>query len=225
LSARSQCPWSRVKEAGETVRPEPGTSSKTGIACISGTLTFASAFGGNKVVYLAAANNSGWQPSGVWQVPWNPTGTIVVSGMTPVRGSTAAGTQQSYTFTFTDTKGSGDIGIIDVLINSGIDARNACCLAYIASLNTVVLVNAAGDAGGPFAGAIAPGWPVSIVNNQCAISGAGGSAISTGDTLSLTLNLTFKTGFAGSRIVYLAGRDSNGLNNTDWQPLGTLLIQ
>jgi hypothetical protein len=50
-------------------------------------------------------------------------------------------------------------------------------------------------------------------------SGAGGA------TLTLTLNITFQSAFAGNRIVYVAGRDAAGANNTNWQSMGTWMVQ
>jgi len=43
--------------------------------------------------------------------------------------------------------------------------------------------------------------------------------------LALALNVTFTSGFKGNRIVYVAGRDAAGGNNTDWQAAGTFTVQ
>jgi len=60
------------------------------------SITFKPAFGGNKILYMAArdlgAGNSNWQALGVWQVPFTPQGTIVVTGLTPGRGAGPSGT-------------------------------------------------------------------------------------------------------------------------------------
>jgi len=64
-----------------------------------------------------------------------------------------------------------------------------------------------------------------IQNSQCSVSGTGSSAVASGNTLTLTLNLTFKSGLSGNRIVWVAGRDGAGGNNTDWQSMGTESIQ
>ena len=60
-------------------------------------------------------------------------------------------------------------------------------------------------------------------NSQCAVSVA--SATGNGGTLTLTLNVTFKASFTGNRILYVAGRDAAGGNNTDWQAVGTFTVQ
>jgi hypothetical protein len=48
---------------------------------------------------------------------------------------------------------------------------------------------------------------------------------STGNTLSLSLAVTFSPGFLGNQIVYAAARDRLEGNNTGWQPLGTTTVQ
>jgi hypothetical protein len=192
-------------------------------------MTFKAAFGGNRIQYLAARDgaggNSDWQAMGVWQVPPTPTGVITVGGVSQPRGAAPGGTAQTLTFVLTDSKGAGDFGVVNVLVNNFIDGRHACYLAYVAASNTLYLVNDAGDAGGPFAGSLVlNGSPGTIQNSQCGISGTGSSA-SLGNTLMLTLNITFKAAFAGNRIVWAAGRDAAGGNNTDWQAVGTWTVQ
>jgi len=46
-----------------------------------------------------------------------------------------------------------------------------------------------------------------------------------GNTLTLILNIAFKSAFAGNRIVWVAGRDAASGNNTDWQSMGTATVQ
>jgi len=51
--------------------------------------------------------------------------------------------------------------VVNVLINNFLDGRQACYLAYVVSPGFLLLVDDAGDAGGPFAGS---------QNSQCAAS-------------------------------------------------------
>jgi len=193
-------------------------------------ITFKAAFGGNKIQYLAAGDsfggNTNWQGMGVWQAPPGPSGQITITSLAPARAAAASGSAQTLTVVVNDTKGAGDLGVVNVLANKFIDGRQACYLAYAAAGNTLYLVDDGGDAGGPFAGGMAlNGGAVAIQNSQCSISGTGSSAVSSGNTLTLTLNITFKAPFAGNRIVWVAGRDGTGLNNTDWQSVGTWSVQ
>ena len=193
-------------------------------------ITFKVGFGGNQIAYLAARDtaqdSSGWQALGVWQAPLTPPGTISVTGIAPARGAQAGGTAGTFTLTLNDSKGASDIGIVNLLVNNFIDGRQACYLAYAASSNTLLLVDDQGDAGGPFAGSmVLNGGGGTIQNSQCSVSRRGSSAVLSGNTLTLTLNITFKAAFMGNRILYAAGRDNSGGNNTDWQALGTWTVQ
>jgi hypothetical protein len=175
-------------------------------------------------MYLAARdsveNNSGWQRMGVWQVPGAAqTTTTAVTGMNPARGNGTGGT---LTFTFTDTMGANDLGVMNVLVNDWLDGRHACYLAYARGNNTLYLVNDNGDA-------LLPGKVLngsgSLGNSQCTVNGVGSSATPSGNTLTLTLNMTFGGGFAGNRVFYLAARDVNELNNTGWNAMGSWTVQ
>jgi streptogramin lyase len=193
-------------------------------------ITFQAGFGGNKVAFVAAGDqsqvNSGWQALGVWQVPWTPAGSIAATGVTPTHGAAAAGSNQQFNFTWTDSKGAGDFGIVDVLINQFIDGRKACYLAYVAATETLVLVDDGGDAGGPWAGSmVLNGGSGAISNSQCSVSGAGSTVGYAPYTMTLTLNITFTAAFNGNRVFYVAGRDPAGGNNTGWQAVGTWTVQ
>ncbi|SPF35519.1 exported hypothetical protein [Candidatus Sulfopaludibacter sp. SbA4] len=192
-------------------------------------IAFKPGFGGNRIMYVAARDqgtgNSNWQALGVWQPPFTPPGTIAVTGVTPGRGAAPSGTNQEFFVTLTDSKGASDLGVVDVLINNFIDGRQACFLAYVALSNTLILIDDLGEAGGPYAGSMTLNGSGSIQNSQCMVSGAGSAVSSVSNTLTLTLNITFKAAFAGNRVVYAAGRDSAGGNNTDWQALATFTVQ
>ena len=61
----------------------------------------------------------------------------------------------------------------------------------------------------------------SLGNSQCTVNGVLSSASSSGNTLTLTLQMSFGAGFTGNRVFYLAARDVNELNNTGWQAVGS----
>jgi hypothetical protein len=170
----------------------------------------------------AASHNSGWQSMGVigaWVIP--PASGPAVSGVSPARATTASAT---YTFTFTDTNGFADLAVLNVLVNRFLDGRNGCYVAYVPSSPTtglVLLVNDNGDAGGPYQTLSVPGTGV-IQNSQCMISGAGSSVAGSGNTLTLTLPITFSPGFTGSQVIYAAARSS--ARTSGWQPIGSVTV-
>jgi hypothetical protein len=187
-------------------------------------VTFKAGFAGRKVVYLAALSgtaNSGWQPLGTWQVPGAPATGPAVDGMTLVP---SGATPQPFMFTFTDTNGWQDISVVNVLINDAINGAGACYLAFVpgpAGSGAVLLVNDAGDAGGPFSGMLLPGFNT-VSNSQCSISGSGSQVtVAAGSTLILTLAINFSQGF-GNRIVYASVRSNTA--NSGWQAIGSVSV-
>jgi len=194
-------------------------------------IAFQAGFAGNKIAFAAAADlaaaSTGWQAEGVWQVPpAAPSGSILVTGVTPARGVGLAG--ELFELTFVDSKYLSDFGVANLLINGNyVDGRGACYLAYVQATNTLFLVDDAGDAGGPFAGGmVLNGKSATIQNSQCLVTSAGSSFFPPfDDTLALTLNITFKGAFDGNRVLYAAGRDAAGGSNTGWQAVGTWSVQ
>jgi len=186
-------------------------------------ISFSSAFAGNKVVYMAAGdvahNNSGWQALGTWNVP-GPTTFLSVGGVTP---SSSSGSSQRFTFTFNDTKGYQDLGVVNILINNFLDGRQACYLAYVRPLNVLYLVNDSGTALLP-AITLGVNGAGSVSNSQCTVTGAGSSASGSGNTLTLILNMSFSAAFDGNRVTYMATRDSSDANTSGWQSMGTFAI-
>jgi hypothetical protein len=187
------------------------------------SFVFNSSFAGNKVVYLAARdvaeNNSGWQALGTWLVPGGPSGVIAVGDMSPARGN---GLNQTFTFNFTDTNGFANLGVINILVNDFLDGRQACYLAYSRPFSVLYLVNDNGDGLLPGASLSTGG---SLSNSQCSVSWGNSPVVGTGNLFVITLNMGFSAAFRGNRLFYLAARDLNEGNNTDWQPKGSWTVQ
>jgi hypothetical protein len=188
-------------------------------------ITFTSTFAGNKIAYTAARdvaeNNSGWVPLGVWQVPGGTQNTTTgVVSMDPTSGTGFGPTP--YTFTFLDTKGYQDLGVENILINTALDGRHACYLAYSRPFNTLYLVNDNGDGLLPGKSLGASG---TLSNRQCTVSWGSGALAVTGNNLALALNIAFSAGFGPKLIVYLAVRDVTEANNTGWQAVGFWTMQ
>jgi hypothetical protein len=143
-------------------------------------------------------------------------GVLVAS---PSRG---AGTNQTFSFSFTDTRGYQDLGIVDIIVNDALDGAHACYLAYSRPLNVLYLLN---DAGTTLLQGIQPGGPGIVANSQCSVNGALSSVTVGGTTLTLNLNLSFTPSFSGNQIIFLAARDITDANNSGWQASGTWTVQ
>ncbi|SPF56878.1 conserved hypothetical protein [Candidatus Sulfopaludibacter sp. SbA4] len=187
-------------------------------------ITFTPAFAGNKVAYLSAQDtgaNSGWSALSTVSVAGAALTGPSVTGVTPVH---TTGFTATDTFMFTDTNGFQDIAVANVLINGSIDGRHGCFLALVpisATSVSVLLVDDAGDAGGPYSGMVIPGNG-SVSNSQCSITGALSLVNASGNNLSVTLPITFTQGFAGNQVVYLAARSNAA--NSGWQAVGTAAV-
>ncbi|HEY1757189.1 MAG TPA: hypothetical protein VGG72_17580 [Bryobacteraceae bacterium] len=146
-------------------------------------------------------------------------GGISPAGVGPGAGS---GLAQTFTFSFLDPAGYADLSVLDILINNYLDGAAACYIAFVpasASTGYLYLVDDGGD-GSYVSGT--PAWlPSSGVweNSQCKISGTGSSVSASGNTLTLTLAITFTPAFAGNKIFYTAARSAT--ENSGWQALGT----
>jgi hypothetical protein len=153
---------------------------------------FSASYSGNRVVYQAArdldGNNSGWRAKAAWTVPGTPATPTSVVSLTPSRASASS---TVITAQFSDVNGFADLNILNLLINDAVDGRNACYIAFIRSSGTLVLVNDACAAGGPFAGAITIPGSGAVGNSQCSINAAGSSVTSSGNELTLALSVSF----------------------------------
>jgi hypothetical protein len=61
---------------------------------------------------------------------------------------------------------------------------------------------------------MAPGSSASLSNSQCTLSGSGSSVSAAGNTLTLTLPITFASSFAGSDNVYMGTTTQEGVNTS-----------
>jgi sugar lactone lactonase YvrE len=141
-----------------------------------------------------------------------------------VSQSTANSLSQTFMITLTDPNGWQNITLVDVLVNSGLDARRACYVAIAptsAASGIIYLVDDAGDTGGPYETVALPS-SASAQNSQCSISGSGSSVSASGNNLTISLDLTFAGKFAGNKILYIAAQ--NGIGNSGWQALSTCTV-
>jgi len=149
--------------------------------------------------------------------PAQTGGTPYVVFMTPAFGTT---TEANYQFVFADTAGYQNIQIADILVNTVLDGRQAC---YIAIQPTgqfsanVMLVDDAGDAGGPYRTMQIPSASI-VSNNQCSVEASGSSILGNGTTLTINLTITFHANFGGYKVFYLSAGDVSG-TNSGWQPV------
>jgi len=139
------------------------------------------------------------------------------SSVSPASG---AASNQPMTFTFTDPLGFADLGVLNILINNSLDGRRSCYLAYSQPDNVMYLVSDDGGSLLPGASLSAQG---SISNSQCTLNWTASAVSKNGNTLALSLSITYPASFGGNRIIYMAARDVNQ-NNSGWMPMGVTQI-
>jgi len=198
-----------------------GSSASGGGNLLALTLnvTFTNTFSGNKVVYAAAhdaqGGNTGWVVMGVRGVPPLPSTFPNPLGMSPSSGNALAST---ITFTYQDQSSATNLETVWALINTAIDGRGACYVAYYRPGNQVYLFPDNGD--GTQASSMVLSGANTIGNSQCTISAQGSAVEASGNRLTVTLPITFKTAFAGFKGVWLAAQTLGGAETSAWQALG-----
>jgi len=103
-----------------------------------------------------------------------------------------------------------------------VNGQQACYLAFSRSNNVLYLVNDQGSG-------LLPGQLLavasSISNSQCTVAWGSNPVSPNGNSLSLGVNIAFNASFVGNQVIYMAARDANEANGTDWQATGTWTVQ
>jgi len=145
-----------------------------------------------------------------------PTATVPPS-LASLAPPVSTGQNQTLTVMYNAPGGYQTLDVLNVLINTYLDGRQACYLAYSRPANTLYIVNDNGDASS-LSGKTMDGTGT-VGNSQCTVALNGSSAAGSGNTFTLTLNLTFAPSFAGNKVIYAAARDTTQ-NNSGWQTMG-----
>jgi hypothetical protein len=182
-------------------------------------VTFKPAFAGAKHIYMYGTNgsaSSGWQDRGDWQVTAGSVATVTADSATPVAG---VGASQTFGLQYSDSTGASHLSQAWTWFTASMaSAVNSCLAYYDQPGNLLFLLN---DAGTAWLSA-APGSPVTLQNQQCAIDVATSGASTSGNALTLSLALTFKPAFVGVKKVYLFA--SNGIQTSGWQARGDWVV-
>ena len=205
-----------------------GLSSAVGIGnllTLTLNVTFKPAFAGSQTVYLAAGDNfrnSGWRTLGYHEVP----GAAVLSprsgSMNPASLISITGSSSGVlSFDYDDQTNANNLTTVWALINTAIDGRQACYVAYYAPANALYIYPDNGD-GSQATNIVLTGTNF-IENSQCRIDASGSSVTKVGTKLTLNLNYTFKTGFSGGKAAWTAAQTQT-LQTSQWKVAGGLLL-
>ncbi|MFN0105246.1 MAG: beta strand repeat-containing protein [Bryobacteraceae bacterium] len=179
-------------------------------------LSFKPAFAGARNLYFnvadAASLSSGWITAGTW----NPSGSTAPPTVTSLSPNAGRGAAQTFTAVLSDASGFADIASVLIVINNTLSGNNACYISYGRAANTFYLFR---DSDASWQ-AIVPGAGSSVTNANCTLSGTGLSVTGAGNSLTVTLPLSFKPAFAGLRNFYLMVADAGSLSS-GWITAGT----
>ncbi len=170
---------------------------------------------GVQSIYMNAtdysAETTGWVKEGVWNPAPNQTPTNV--SVTP---NPATGTNNTFTLVYSDANGALDLNYVNANFNStGPVKANTCYVHYVPATNTLQLYNNAGTT----LTSITPGSGT-LSNSQCTIIGSGTSVARSGNTLTLTLDVTAASTYTGTLDIFMYA-DDNSSANTGWVNEGT----
>jgi len=159
------------------------------------------------------------KPSIPWLLPCllllclAPAQATVTVALTPTSGSGYTGT---FTFSATDTAGYADLADVQMYIGPTLTSTNTCQAVYWVSSNLIQSYTDTGSAGA----SAAPGSATTLANSQCSFALQNAHATKAGNTVSVTLPVTFQPWYSGAENVYVAGV-TNGGSNSGWPKLGT----
>jgi hypothetical protein len=170
------------------------------------SLTFLPGFAGPKTQYLYAADaaaNTGWVARGAWTAIIPPPQPSADS----VSPNGSSGASQTFTFVFSDNQSAANLIGMGMLFNTtSASVNNACYIVYDRNAGTVSLTWDSGAGADPKA----LSSPVVLKNSQCQVGAA--SAVVSGLSQIITVSVTFKAAFGGSKNIYMFGSDA-GLKN------------
>jgi PKD repeat protein len=171
-------------------------------------------------VKATVTDNHGFTSSTSSTVTVNPTPSTSAPTVTSVTPSTGTGSAQSFAFQYSDAGGFGSIGAVAAEINATQTFAGSCSVYYDAVHNGVYLIN---DAGSSWGGGVVLGGSGTLQNSQCSLAVGSSSATGSGNTLTLRLALSFKSGFSGQKNSYGWAQDNAGATS-GWQQVGAWTV-
>ena len=186
-----------------------GTDSSYSASGNTATLKVAPTFTSSAFtnVYLYASDvdgtNSGWVQKGTWGIAGPPT----VVSVSPDSGSA---TSQIFTAQYADPNGAANLNAAYILFNTSVSGTGACWVEYNPISELFFLQ---GNSTG-----VTPGSSGSVSNSQCKLSGTGSSFITSGNTATMKVALTFSTSAYTNIYLYAADKDGK---NSGWVQEGT----
>ncbi|HYL78224.1 MAG TPA: hypothetical protein VEU96_28675, partial [Bryobacteraceae bacterium] len=141
-----------------------------------------------------------------------PSPPVAVS----VAPSSGSGSAQTFTFTFSDANGASNIVSTQIVVGSQLATAGTCYLYYATKATMIYLATDVAS----FSDGSTLGAAGTMQNSQCTLNPGASSVSLSGNTLTLTLVLSFKPAFTGAKNVYMevqtATQDSGWAQRGAW---------
>src|SRR5262249_7584281 len=124
-----------------------------------------------------------------------------------------------FVFAYSDLDGATTLTTTELLFNTSTSIVNACYLQYDRASNQLRLFDDTGSTWNSWN----PGAPQSLSNSSCTVFYGTSAQQISGNTLTLTVSLSFSAAFAGTKAVYGAAQDTAG-GDSGWVALGSWSI-
>ncbi len=183
---------------------------------------FRPGFGGPKSLLMyvqdRAGTIAGWQLRGGWLVP-QLAGNVQPS-IDYFQPNSGVFPSTLFVLRAVDPNGAGDLREIHLLANDTLSYANSCYVLYSQQTNQLKLLN---DNTTQFLGPLTPGVSGNVQNSSCILSAGYSAATKAGDSLTLSVYLTFKDAAAGSNTVWtLVSDQSNAF--LGWRTQGAFTV-
>ncbi|HWQ57038.1 MAG TPA: fibronectin type III domain-containing protein [Bryobacteraceae bacterium] len=161
--------------------------------------------------YDAAANTSG--PSASVSATTQADSTNQGPQLGPVSPASGSGASQVFTFSFTDPNGRADITDTYAMINASYtNGTNTCWFHYNLANNTLQLSYDDTPTTLTWQPPVPLGSGAAQQNSQCGIDPAGARIAGSGDTLTVSVPVTFMPAWSGLKNIYVYARDKAGVS-------------
>ena len=135
-----------------------------------------------------------------------------------VSPSAGAGSRQTFTFVFSDSQSSTNLAAAAMLFAPALVVQDSCYVIYDRNRGTIQLEwdDMKGNENQPV------GSSKTLQNSQCVIGAT--SVTATALSTTVTLDITFKSGFTGLKNIYMYSADGDGSINTGWVQKGNYTV-
>lgn len=185
-----------------------GVSNSGAISTLTVSITFKPSFAGPKTLYMYAddiyGNGTGFVARGTYTAFSAPSADSV-------NPSSGSGNFQTFSAVFSNPAGAAYLNRRMFVINSPSNAGGPSCFVVVDPTGVYLLSDTNSFIGYG-----------NGMNSQCTL--ASSSITNTGTTSTLTLSISFKSQFAGSKNIYMYAEDLYG-NNTGFVMRGTYTTQ